>query len=473
VRRFRTPLLIGAGVCALSVALYVLTFLTWTPALRLLNEMEARTLDMRFRIRGPRKPSPNIVIVAIDQKSEDLLGRWPFPRTVFAQALDFLRDASARVVAVDIGFEELDEKSALKTLHDLKRRAAATGIGKLNLEFAAQLDRTGTGADNGRQLSEAIARFGNTILGYWFLFNRSDAQGQDPQDLAEFLQFLSFRAYPRALQPRGGNAQFEGIEAVGLFPVAPSFAENAKNFGFCNVITDTDLRVRHEPAVIRYQDRYYPSFGIATALAWTNEPLNEVALVFNAYGVAGLNLGSTIVPTDPWGMVGVDFHGPAGTYPTYSIADLVLSKAPREAFRDRIVLIGPTATGIRDVRPSPFDNVFPGIEVHANFVDNLLAGSFIRRGQRENFIDMLFLVLFSLPVGVIVSALRPLRSALLLTVVAASFLLYVQHAFSAHGLWYAVFLPMATLFATYSMVVSYSLISEKRGKRLDQDALKH
>ncbi len=469
-RRFRAQLAIGASVCVLSLTLYLLTQVpTPAPALRLLSTMEARTLDMRFRMRGPRKPTPNIVIVAIDQKSEDLLGRWPYPRTAFAQALDFLRDAKARVVGVDIGFPEEDENLALKTLHELKRRAAATGIGKLNLEFAAQLDRTDTGADNGRQLSEAIARFGNTILGYWFLFGRSDAQGQDPQDLAEFLKFLSYRAYPRVL-PSPGGAQFE---ALGLVPVSPSFAVNAKNFGFNNVLPDIDGGVRSATVAIQYQDRYYPSLDIATALAWTNEPLNKVELVFNASGLAGVNLGSTIVPTDPYGMVGIDFHGPAGTYPTYSIADLVLSKAPREAFRDRIVLIGITAPVFSDLRPSPFDSVFPGVEVHANFIDNLLASSFIRRGPRENFVDMLILVLFSLPVGVIVVALRPFRSALLLTVVAASFLLYVQYAFSAHGLWYALFLPLATLFVTYSMVVSYSFFSEKRWKRLGQDLFKH
>lgn len=471
-RRFRAPLVIGAGVCAVSLALDALTWFApgAAPGLRLLGELEARTLDLRFRLRGPRKPSSAIVIVAIDQKSEDLLGRWPFPRTVFAQALDFLREANARVVAFDVGFPEPDENSALKVLRELKRSAAAAGIGKSNSQFAAQLDRMEAGADNDRKLSEAIARFNNTILGYFFLFDRSEAQSQDPKELAEFLNFLSFQAYPRVVKPRRGE-KFEGLEAVGLSPSFPPFAENAKNFGFFNVLPDSDGMVRSEPIVIRYQDSYYPSLDIAAALAWTNEPLDKVAVVFNANGLARVDLGTTSVPTDSEGMVRIDFHGPAGTYPTYSIADLVLRKAPPAAFRDRIVLIGPTATGIADTRPTPFDNVaFPGVEVHANFIDNLLTGSFIRRGMSENLIDVLFLVLFSLPVGVAVIALRPLRSALLLPVVAGLFLLFVQHAFSAHGLWYAVFLPLATLFATYSLVVSYSFFFEEREKKLVRGA---
>jgi adenylate cyclase len=470
-RRFRAPLAIGAGVCALSLALYALTWLGQSdvPGLKLLRELEARTLDMRFRLRGPRKPSPKIVIVAIDQVSEDLLGRYPFSRSVFAQTLDFLRDAKARVVTFDVDFSEPDENSALTALRELKRSAAASGIDKSNPEFAAQLGRMETGADTDLQLSESINHFGNTILGYFYIFDRGELRSQNPKEIADFFNLLSFQSYPRVVQPRGG-VQFDGLDALGLSPVLPRLAEDAKNFGYFNVVQDDDGTVRMEPIVIRYQNGYYPSLDIATALAFTNEPLDKVAVVFHGTGLARVDLGTTRVPADAEGKVYIDFHGPAGTYPTYSIADLALRKAPMEAFRDRIVLIGPTATGIGDTRPTPFDPVFPGVEVHANFIDNLLAGSFVRSGPSENLVDMLFLVLFSLPVGVAVSVLRPLRSALLLPVVAGLFLLFVQHAFSAHGLLYAVFLPLATLFATYSMVVSYSFFFEEREKKLVRGA---
>jgi adenylate cyclase len=467
VRRFRAPLSIGGAVCLVSLTLYALAWLApgTAPGLRLLRELEARTLDMRFRMRGPRKPSPAIVIVAIDQRSEDLLGRWPFPRSVFAQTLDFLHDANARVVAFDVAFPEPDENSALKTLVELKRSAAAAGIGRSNPQFTAQLDSMEAGADNDLKLTDAINRFGNTILGYFFLFDRAEAQSQDPKMLADFLNYLSFQAYPRVVRPRKG-ANFEGLEAVGISPDLPRLAEGAKNFGFYNVLPDSDGTVRSEPIVIRYQDNYYPSLDIATALAYTNESLDKVAVVFNENGLERVDLGNTSVPVDPEGMVRIDFHGPAGTYPSYSIADLVLHKANPEAFRDRIVLIGPTATGIADTRPTPFENIaFPGVEVHANFIDNLLAGSFIRRGLPENLIDMLFLIVFSLPVGVAVSVLRPLRSALVIPAVAALFLVFDQFAFSAHGIWYAAFLPVATLFTTYSLVVSYNFFFEEREKK--------
>jgi adenylate cyclase len=467
-RRFRAPVAIGAAVCAVSLVLYALTTFAagFAPALRLISELEARTLDMRFRLRGARKPSPVISIVAIDQKSEDLLGRWPFPRTVFANALDALREDGARVVAFDVGFPEPDENSALKALSELKRTARQSRVDRA---FAAELDRMAAEADNDARFKDAIGHFDNAILGYFFLFDRAEMQGQDPKEVTDFVNYLSFQSYPRVIKPAHGAA-FEGLEAVGLSPTYPPFAENAKNFGFFNVLPDSDGTVRSEPVVIRYQNSYYPSLDVAATLAYTRVPLDKVAVAFNSSGLSRVELGTVTVPTDTEGMVRIDFHGLAGTYPTYSIADLVMHKIPPGAFRDHIVLIGPTATGIADTRPTPFDNVFPGVEVHANFIDNLLTGSFIRRDSSENVVDALFLVLFSLPVGVAVVVLRPLRAALLLPLAAGLFLIFVQHAFSAHGVWYAVFLPLVTLFTTYSIAVSYSFFFEEREKKLVRGA---
>ncbi len=79
-RRYGGPFLIGTAVCIASLLIYVLTYMVpgTETAFKLFKDIEARTLDVRFRIRGPKKPDPSIVIVAIDEKSEDVLGRWPF-----------------------------------------------------------------------------------------------------------------------------------------------------------------------------------------------------------------------------------------------------------------------------------------------------------------------------------------------------------------------------------------------------------
>jgi adenylate cyclase len=465
-RRYGGPLIIGTVVCIASLVLYVLTYMVQSsvPALKLFKDIESRTLDMRFRVRGPKKPDPAIVIVAIDQRSEDLLGRWPFPRTVFADTLDFMHDAKARVVAFDIGFPEPDENSALETLRLLKKDYRASGSAP-DAKFLAELNRLEAAADNDKKLSEAIARFGNAVLGYFFLFDKKEAGGQNKEIVGGFMNFLSFQAYPQVIKPKKSGA-FEGLDAVGLVPDLPQYADPAKNFGFFNVVPDSDGTVRTVPVIIQYDKAYYPSLDIATTLAYTNASLDKVAVIFNQAGLSRVDLGPVTVPTDPWGMVQIDFHGPAGTYPTYSIADVVQHKLSPELFRDKIILLGPTATGIADTRPTPFESVaFPGVEVHANFIDNLLNGAFIRRGARENLLDMLFIVLFSIPVALVISTMRPARSALLLLVAAFAFVFFAYHEFSVQRIWLAMFLPMATLFGTYSAVVSYNYFFEEREKK--------
>src|SRR5271165_2309460 len=464
-RRYGGPFLIGTVVCIASLLLYVLTYMlqSYGPAFKFFKDIEARTLDMRFRVRGPKKPDPAIVIVAIDQKSEDLLGRWPFPRTVFADTLDFMHAAKARVVAFDIGFPEPDQNSALETLRQLKKDYHASGNAQ-DPKFLAELNRLEAAADNDKKLSDAISRFGNAILGYFFFFDKKEAEGQNKEIVGGFMNFLAFQAYPQVIKPKN-SGEFEGLQGVGLAPDLPQYADPAKNFGFFNVQPDSDGTVRSEPVIIEFDKAYYPSLDIATTLAYTNASLDKVAVVFNQGGLSRVNLGAVTVPTDPWGMVQIDFHGPTDTYPTYSIADVVQRRLSPELFRDKIVLLGPPATGIADTRPTPFDGAFPGVEVHANFIDNLLNGAFIRRGARENLLDMLFIFLFSIPIALVISTMRPARSALLLLVAASAFVFFAYHEFAVQRVWLAMFLPLATLFGTYSTVVSYSYFFEEREKK--------
>src|SRR5208283_655583 len=194
-RRYGGPFLIGAAVCITSLLLYVLTYMVPSTgtAFKLFKDIEARTLDVRFRLRGPKKPDPAIVIVAIDERSEDVLGRWPFPRSAFAETLDFMHGAKARVVAFDMNFPEPDENSALETLRELKKAYHATGS-TADPKFLAELERRELGADTDKQLAEAISRFGNAILGYYFIFDKKEAESQKKEIVGGFMNFLSFQA---------------------------------------------------------------------------------------------------------------------------------------------------------------------------------------------------------------------------------------------------------------------------------------
>jgi len=152
-RQSRAGVVIGVALCAVSLALYISVYLRphSNAFLQFLDEIELKTLDVRFRLRRPRVPGPAVVIVAIDQKSQDVLGRWPFPRSYFAQAVDFLRESQARVIAFDINFPQVDANSGLQALRtvreDYDRLVTQTSR---NPDFQAKLKLREAQADNFR-----------------------------------------------------------------------------------------------------------------------------------------------------------------------------------------------------------------------------------------------------------------------------------------------------------------------------------
>ena len=433
--------------------------------LQFLADIELRTLDMRFKLRGPRNPSPTVVIVAIDQKSQDVLGRWPFPRRHFAEAVDFVREAGAKVIAFDINFSQPDQNSALQALRTIKKQydASAQRV-ESDPHFQQVLSGMEKDADNDQQFEDALSRFPNAVIGYFFL-PPSETREQNQELVSEFLNYLSFQAYPQIVNPQYAG-RFEGPDYHGISPNLPRFALYAKNFGYFNVLPDPDGVVRREPAIIRYEGNFYPSLDIASALAYTDRSLDQVAVIFNSNGLERIDFGPFAIPTDPHGFVQINFHGPARTFPTYSLADVVQGKLDPAFFKDRLVLFGPTATGIADMAVTPFQTeAYPGVEVHANFIENLLHGDFLRRGLRENLIDIGFILLFSLGAGILLSAVPSVRATAILIVLLGFFLWLAYYLFVSHRIWIAAFLPTATLTVNYAGIVSYRFFFEEREKK--------
>ncbi|MGD0696821.1 MAG: adenylate/guanylate cyclase domain-containing protein [Terriglobia bacterium] len=471
VRRHRAGLAISVGVCVVSLGLYVpLYFVPHHAAiLDLLYDMELKSLDARFRLRGQRPPNPAIAIVTIDQKSQDELGRWPFPRDNFATLVDVLKDAGAKVITFDAAFPQPDQNSALKLAQQLQK--AYDLVPSKDDAFAAKLQASEAHADNDRKFADALSRFDNAILGYFLFFTEEEvnqASRQNKTLLDDFKNVLSFQAYPQVIHPEYGykfNCFY--CAAKGIEPNLPALAQNAKNFGFFNVVADPDAVVRREPVVIRFENSYYPSLDVATVLAYTNRPLDQVAVFFNPNGLERIDFGPFAIPTDPDGYVQIDFHGPRRTYPWYSMTDVVHGRINPGNLRGKIVLVGPTATAIADNRSTPFETGenFPGVEIHANFIDNLLTGEFIRRGLRENLIDVGFLLLFSLGAGLPLSVVSAKRATPVVVILLALFLWLAYYLFAAHRIWIAAFLPTATLSMNYAAIVSYRFFFEEREKR--------
>jgi adenylate cyclase len=167
----------------------------------------------------------------------------------------------------------------------------------------------------------------------------------------------------------------------------------------------------------------------------------------------------------------INYAGAYGTYPHYSMVDVIEGSVPATAFRDKLVLLGPTALGIGDIRNTPFQQrTYMGVEIHANIIDNLLhltdpARTFLSRGNREEAIDLAAIVVLGLGLGVWFARVRPILATVTAVVVLLLFMGGLHVAFARWGMWLSFVVPAATLLANYGGVTSFRMIFEEREKR--------
>jgi adenylate cyclase len=190
-----------------------------------------------------------------------------------------------------------------------------------------------------------------------------------------------------------------------------------------------------------------------------------MVLEYGAAGIAGIDFGASLrVVPDPIGRATINYKGPVRTYPYVSLADVVARKFPPGTFRGKIVLVGASATGIGDLRSTPYGGLdYPGVEIHANVIDNMLHQNFLLRGPRQVLVDLILIFLCGLPLGLWLALAQPrwLLLGLLLIVPLTS---GVYYAF-LQGWWLNFSIPALTLVSNVGMVALYRALVEEREKR--------
>ena len=427
----RVSFLISVGITLAAFVVYYFTFIGErpTPIFTFVQRLELDALDMRFSYR-PAKATPHdprIVIVDIDQHSQEVLGRWPFSRSNFARMLDVLKKDEAKTVAFDITFSKPDQSGAAVRelwgeLDARKKRGE-----KVDQQLEDQVKELVAKFDADKQFGASIKNFGAVVLGSYFLYTDADMRGMDDATLDKYAEQLSFFSFPqiRPLDPRPEIGQRDrinlirafGNESTSLIPqgaeanipvLADSLGGNASSTGFFNAPPDEDGVVRRATMVLpfgRSKDLkdwdLYGSLDVMATSSYLRLGANELILQYGEPGVAVIEFGPKlrIIPNNV-GMKTINYRGPAGTFPHYSMADVVEGKFLAGTFKDKLVLVGATATGIGDLKTTPYGGTnYPGVEIHANVIDNILNQRFMQRGQRQFEMDALLIFLFGIPLG--------------------------------------------------------------------------
>ncbi len=429
----------------------------------LLELIELKTYDLRFLSRGPRTPSPAVVLAVIDEKSLDREGRWPWPRSTIAALVDALSRDGARVIGFDIAFAEPDENSQLALLDQLARELETSAAQDRSLaEFIAARRKH---ADNDRALAAAIANSSATVvLGYFFHFSEAGLGYRlEPEEIERRLERLAPSKYPRVLYRTPEATGVPLIEAyapeINLEPLTAAAAAS----GFFSLRSDPDGVLRWMPLIVRAGEHLFPPLALLSAWHYAGRP--PLTVTVGPHGVEGIQLGNRFIPTDEAGQLLINYLGPPKTIPHVSVTDVLRGRFTPGTFRDRVVLVGATAIGTHDLRSTPFSPLFPGLEVQATVIDNILTGRFIAKPAWSTVYDVLAVVLISALVAVALPKLGPLQGLAFAATLFALYVLVARWLFVTAGVWLNMVYPLLGLAGTYTTLTAYSYVTEQRQRK--------
>jgi len=456
-----SPLKITILVIIFSLTLYMMQF-------PFFHFMELKALDLRFIARGERAPGGETVIAAIDEKSVTELGRWPWTRTVIADLIDTLTDAGARSIGFDIVFAEPDENSSLRELDALSVKIDDMGI--TNPKLVQYLTEKRAQADTDRILARSIEDVGNVTLGYFFYTSEGEARHLTADDIKRSGDYIDDSKYG-IVRMRGRPDDLPMIKAYAAAPNVKPLTDAAEISGFFNAFPDVDGTNRWFPLAIQFGEDFYPPLSMAVLQQYLDWPM--VSLNIAEYGVEGIKMGNINIPTDESGRILVNFLGPIESFPIYSVTDIVNNRLDPSLFKDKIVLVGATATGIYDLRVTPFSTVYPGVGIHATVIDNVLHQNFIRRPGWTALIDIFVIIVLGLLMGMVLSRVRAVRGLLAGLVMVALWVVVNRYIFSEYNLWLNVIYPLFTILAVYGGITIYKYITEEREKKKIRGAFQY
>jgi adenylate cyclase len=460
-----TPLKITLFVIAGMLVFFLFDF-------QFLRFVELKALDIRMLSRGELKPGPETVIAAVDEQSVAELGRWPWPRTLIARLIDRLKADGAKAIGFDIIFSEPALSDQLQTLDALQRELQKDGA--VPPRIAKFLTDRRAAADTDAILAASIEKAQNVTLGYFFHFAGSKEKALShvtPQKIQASLPLIENSRY--AMINSTGPVPDDSFLPRAFAPEVniPAISRAGVNSGYFNMLPDRDGSNRRAPLVIACRDNYYASLAVSLVQSYLGFP--PLALDLEPYGVKSVRIGDLSIPADESGRLLINYLGRAHTFPHYSIADILAGKTAPGTFRDKIVLIGATAAGTYDLRVTPFSSSYPGIEIHATVIDNILHRHFLYHSTVTRFIDVCTIVFLGLLIGFLIPRLSPIAGmlaafGLIGAYVAANFLIFFRF-----NVWLNLVFPFITMVLIYLGITIYHYVQEEKEKRKIRGAFQY
>ncbi|MBI5605786.1 MAG: adenylate/guanylate cyclase domain-containing protein [Deltaproteobacteria bacterium] len=404
----KTNLIIGL---AFTLVVSFLMWIRWSP----IETFEEKFYDWRFKIRGTIKAPKDIAIVAIDEKSLEKLGRWPWTRNRLAEVIKRLDQSGAELIVLDIILSEKENHDPL--------------------------------------LGKALRENGFTLVPINFDCGRGNIKSplSNPMLIQGAFQTITHRERFNQFSP------FRGKKVT--VPV-PEILQGAMALGHINIFADRDGTLRWETLAVEYDGFLFPSIDLVAAALFLGVPSDRLVLK----AAEGVLLGQKRnIPTDPYGRMLIHYYGPKETFKHISISDILDGTVGPESLQGKIVLVGVTAPGASDLRVTPFSPDMAGVEKHANVIGSILENKLPRRMAFP--VNLIILWGVSVLSILLIIRLKAARTSVMILLTILLILLTGYFVFTSWGIWMNIAYPSFNILFIFVSSMACNYATEERYAR--------
>ena len=335
------------------------------------------SFDSYQKIFKYNEKQDDIVIVDIDEPSLAKFGQFPWGRNVFSKILENINKENPKSVGFDIFFSEKDKQSPeeiIKTysIEDTDIKTALQSIEGHDEKFQKTLKET----------KSVLAVFGSLVPTKGTYNRKGKAR----------------------IFAKGGNVKnyvYNYKHSLGSIPI---LEKNSKGLGSINYITQSDAVVRSLPLIMVFNDKLFPSFGLE--MIRVGEKKRSIITNLNDNGIKNISIKPYVFNTDKNSLIWVKYNRSINN--NYISAEKVYdNNFDDNLFKDKYVLIGASAKGLFDTVKIPTGETVPGVQVHANVIDNLLKNNFLKRNDKIFIFELIISILISIIAFVISQRIKP------------------------------------------------------------------
>ena len=450
------------------LGLVVSLVLLFSGSTQFIQGLERTAYDWGVRASS-RTASDKVVVIAIDEASVRNMGRWPWSRDVHAKMTDILTNAKAKVVGNLVFFSEPQLDPGLGVINNLLDLFPKTGAdGEMPVLRDEQkpiyqiLKEAEVSLNTDRKLAQSYSKAGNVLLP--MLFELGEPRGKPDKALPEFV----LKSRLTKIEPGSGDLPFPTSSVVSL-PIE-EIGGVASGIGHLNSNIDIDGGIRAEPLVLQFYDQYFPSLSVMLAARSLNLGPDDIKVRLGE----GVTIGKLRIGTDPVSQMYTFFYKDRDGKSVFridSFFDVFSGKVPLDTFKDKIVLIGPTAAGVGTTSVTPVSPAMAPVLTLAHSVSSILQEHFFVIPTWAFWVEKLVLLVVA---AYLIVLLPRLKASIAFGVSggAVAFILVVHVVLmTGSAMWLQLMQALVLLVVGHALLTTKRFVMTEAGKaKSDQDS---